>query len=140
MKVIRRLYRYLRRYKAWAALAFGSMIIFAVTQTGMIGLIQPIIDIGLTPPTAKRVEAHQSREEAAKNRVLHTVLKRDLPEGRRGWIVNHIDGANHRFHRSWDQTNAKVQFRRLLAALLVVIVLRALASVFSEYAFQEVGP
>jgi subfamily B ATP-binding cassette protein MsbA len=140
MKVLRRLYRYLRRYKAWAALAFGSMIIFAVTSTGMIGLIQPIIDIGLTPPSAKaRVESHPSREQAAKSRVLATVLKRDLPEGQRGWIVNHIDQTSHRFHGWWDQANGKVQFRRLLAALLVVIVLRALSSFFSEYAFQKVG-
>jgi subfamily B ATP-binding cassette protein MsbA len=140
MKVLRRLYRYLRRYKAWAALAFGSMIIFAVTQTGMIGLIQPIIDIGLTPPTAKvRAESHPSREESVKNGILATVLKRDLPEGKRGWIVNHMDQTNHRFHGWWDHANSKVQFRRLLAALLVVIVLRALSSFFSEYAFQKVG-
>src|SRR5882757_1401212 len=100
MKVLPRLYRYLRRYKAWAALAFGSMIIFAVTQTAMIGLVQPIIDIGLTPPSKApaRVETHVSREEAAKSRVLSTVLKRELPEGQRGWIVNHLDQANHQFH------------------------------------------
>ena len=50
MKVLRRLYRYLRNYKAWATLAFGSMIIFSVTTTAMIGLLQPIFDIGFTPP------------------------------------------------------------------------------------------
>jgi subfamily B ATP-binding cassette protein MsbA len=140
MKVLRRLYRYLRHYKAWAALAFGSMIVFAVTQTVMIGLVQPIIDIGLTPPSARpRAETHPSREEAAKTRVLDTILKRDLPEGRRGWIINHIDQVNHQFHDWWDNTNNKIQFRRLLAALLIVIVLRAASSFFSEYAFQKVG-
>jgi subfamily B ATP-binding cassette protein MsbA len=140
MKVLRRLYRYLSHYKAWAALAFGSMIIFAATQTVMIGLLQPIFDVGLTPPSAQKpVETHASREAAVKNRILHAVLERDRPEGQRGWVVNHIDQANQRFHAWWDQGNSKVQFRRLLAVLLIVIVLWAFASFFSEYAFQKVG-
>jgi ATP-binding cassette, subfamily B, bacterial MsbA len=140
MKVLRRLYRYLIRYKWWAVLAFGSMIIFAVTSTVMIGLVQPLFDIGLTPPSAQRsVEARTSREEAAKNRVIDAVLKRDLPEGKRGWIIDHADQANHEFHGWWDTARPKEQFRRLLAALLIIIVLRAFASFFSEYAFQKVG-
>ena len=140
MNVLRRLYRYLRHYKAWAALAFGSMIIFAVTQTAMIGLLQPVIDIGLTPPSAKpRVETHPSREELAKNRIIDAILEREKPEGQRGWIVNHADQLNHEFHAWWDKANRKVQFRRILLALLTVIVLRAFASFFSEYAFQKVG-
>ena len=39
MNVLSRLYRYLRRYKAWALVAFGSMIIFALTQTMLMALI-----------------------------------------------------------------------------------------------------
>ncbi|MEA2339556.1 MAG: ATP-binding cassette, subfamily bacterial MsbA, partial [Thermoanaerobaculia bacterium] len=139
MKVIRRLYRYLRRYKAWAALAFGSMIIFAVTQTAMIGLLQPVVDVGLTPPGAKAPAPRASREVAARNRVANAVLKRDLPEGQRGWVINNLDQANHRFHAWWDTQSRKEQFRRILLALLTVIVLRAMASFFSEYAFQKVG-
>jgi subfamily B ATP-binding cassette protein MsbA len=139
MSVIRRLYRYLSHYKAWATLAFGSMIIFAVTQTAMIGLVQPLFD-SLTPPSTRaRVEAHPTREEAVKAGVLNTVFKRDLPEGKRGWIIDHIDQANHRFRGWWDAASSKMQFRRLLLALLVVFVLRAFASFFSEYAFQKVG-
>ncbi len=319
MKVLRRLYRYLSHYKAWAMLAFGAMVVFAVTTTAMIGLLQPVIDIGLTPsatkrrndivrdggnaflltssgvtaslwslaypaprlvssvtfpapvasaalvgttgyfvlneisgntlwsadlapvkPSARRIvlpgtkpsliarsgsalvlvefrgdgttalsyyaspdftrkpvtasvagpatggvalsgakaavsmlkgvnevdftkgtttlvpksgvanapslsfasnlaEAHPSREEALKSRFLDSILERDLPEGQRAWIINGIDQANHRFHGWWDKANDKVQFRRLLEALLVIIVLRAFASFFSEYAFQKVG-
>ncbi|MGH9420359.1 MAG: ABC transporter transmembrane domain-containing protein, partial [Thermoanaerobaculia bacterium] len=139
MNVLRRLYRYLRRYKAWAALAFGSMIIFAVTQTSMIGLVQPLFD-SLTPPSTKaRIEAHPTREEAVKTGVLNSVLKRNLPEGQRGWIINHLDSANHQFQGWWNAASSKTQFRRLLLALLVVFVLRAVASFFSEYAFQKVG-
>ncbi len=140
MNVLARLYRYLSHYKAWAGLAFGSMMIFAVTQTVMIGLLQPVIDIGLTPPSAKPVvESHPSREQLAKHRVLNAVLKRDLPAGQRGWVINHADQINHQFHGWWDAANRKTQFRRILLALLIVIVLRALASFFSEYAFQKVG-
>jgi subfamily B ATP-binding cassette protein MsbA len=158
MKVIRRLYRYLRHYKAWAALAFGSMVIFAVTQTAMIGLVQPIFDIGLTPPAAatrSNVPAAAispkppasiasqpsriSREEQVKKGVLDEVLKRELPEGQRGWIVNHFDRANRQFHGWWDPADRKTQFRRILAAMLIVILLRTFASFFSEYAFQKVG-
>jgi subfamily B ATP-binding cassette protein MsbA len=139
MKVLRRLYRYLSHYKGWAVVAFGSMVIFAATQTTMIGLVQPIFD-GLTQPSeTTRVEAHRSREEALKSGVIDTVLKRDLPEGKRGWIINHVDEAGHRFHGWWDQASRKDQFRRLLIALFIVFLIRAVASFYSEYAFQKVG-
>jgi len=138
MKVLRRLYHYLRHYKAWATLAFGSMIIFAVTQTAMIGLVQPLFD-SLAPQSTTAREAHPTREEAVKAGILNTLLNRDLPEGKRGWIIDHIDQTNHRFRTWWDAAKSKTQFRRLLLALLVVFVLRAIASFFSEYAFQKVG-
>ena len=138
MKVLRRLYHYLRHYKAWATLAFGSMIIFAVTQTAMIGLVQPLFD-SLAPQSTTAREAHPTREEAVKAGILNKLLKRGLPEGKRGWIIDHIDQTNHRFRTWWDAARSKTQFRRLLLALLVVFVLRALASFFSEYAFQKVG-
>jgi subfamily B ATP-binding cassette protein MsbA len=140
MKVLRRLYRYLRHYKAWGVLAFGSMIIFAVTQTAMVGLLQPITDIGLTPPAARvAVQTHHTREEAFKTTVVDSVLNRDRPEGQRGWIVNHIDQASRGFQGWWNKADTKLQFRRLLVALMVVFLLRAFASFFSEYAFQKVG-
>ena len=44
MKLLRRLYRYLHNYKAWAIVAFGSMIVFAATQTMLMGLIRPLFD------------------------------------------------------------------------------------------------
>ena len=140
MKVLRRLYRYLRHYKAWAALAFGSMIIFAVTQTAMIGLVEPIFDIGLTAPSANaRVEGDHSREEKVKTSVINAVLERDKPEGQRDWIANHADQISQQFHGWWDKANRKTKFRYLLVAMLIVILLRTFASFFSEYAFQKVG-
>jgi subfamily B ATP-binding cassette protein MsbA len=140
MKVLRRLYRYLRNYKGWATLAFGSMIAFAITQTAMIGLLQPIVDIGLTPPGATQVvREHPSREQAVKNKVANFILRRDTPEGERGVVVNAIDDANREFHRWWDGASRKEQFHRILWTLFFVFVIRAVASFFSEYAFQKVG-
>ena len=140
MKILRRIYRYLRHYKAWAILAFGSMLAFAFTQTAMIGLLRPIVDIGLTPPGATQVvRDHPSHEQAWKNSVADLVLRRDKPEGQRGAVVNAIDDANDRFHAWWDRASRKEQFRRLLWVLLAVFVINAVAAFFSEYAFQKVG-
>ncbi|HEY2829978.1 MAG TPA: ABC transporter transmembrane domain-containing protein [Thermoanaerobaculia bacterium] len=140
MKILRRLYRYLRHYKGWALLAFGSMIAFAVTQTAMIGMLQPIVDIGLSPPGATRVvREHPSREQEVKDRVAGFMLRRDRPEGQRGVIVNALDDTNRSFHEWWDGASRKEQFHRILWALFIVFVIRAFASFFSEYAFQKVG-
>lgn len=139
MKVLRRLYRYLANYKAWAALAFGSMIIFALSQTMLIALTQPIFDVVLAPPAQKKVEpTHVTREEAAKQRVLNIVLKRDRPEGQRGMVINGVDRVANKFDRWWND-DPKDKPRKVLLALLIVFLIRAVTSFFSEYAFQKVG-
>src|ERR1019366_10571347 len=117
----------------------GSMIIFAATQTVMVGLIQPIVDDVLSPPGRQEVaRPHPSREEAVKERVLNSVLHRDRPAGQRGWIVNGADKALDTIDVWWNGDPA-AKPRRILFALLVVFVIRAFTSFFSEYAFQKVG-
>ena len=139
MSVLRRLYRYLAHYKAWAILAFGSMIVFAVTQTLMIALCQPIFDEVLTRPNKAPIRrTHLSREQTTKQRVEDAILKRDLPEGQRGAVINLFDGATRQFQRWWD-VRAEEKAKRILIALLIVFFVRAFASFFSEYAFQKVG-
>src|SRR6185369_16653201 len=69
MKILRRLYGYLRAYRAWAFVAFGSMIIFALTQTVLAALVQPVIDDVLTPPGVHRVVKVNERMSAV-NRAL----------------------------------------------------------------------
>ena len=139
MSVLRRLYRYLAHYKAWAILAFGSMIIFAVTQTLMIALCQPIFDEVLTRPDKAPIRrTHLSREQTTKQRVESAILKRDLPEGQRGAVINLFDGATRQFQQWWD-VRPEEKAKRILIALLVVFFVRAFASFFSEYAFQKVG-
>ena len=139
MSVLRRLYRYLAHYKAWAILAFGSMIVFAVTQTLMIALCQPIFDEVLTRPDKAPIRrTHLSREQTTKQRVESAILKRDLPEGQRGAVINLFDGATRQFQQWWD-VRPEEKAKRILIALLIVFFVRAFASFFSEYAFQKVG-
>jgi len=141
MKLLRRLYRYLARYKTWAVVAFGSMIVFALTQTVVVALIRPLIDEVLTPPAAKTAKAeplHQSREDKTRDFILNAVLNRDRPEGQRGWFINHIDSAQHRVGAWWNHNPAE-KWRKVLGALLIIFVVRAVTSFFSEYAFQKVG-
>jgi subfamily B ATP-binding cassette protein MsbA len=139
MTVLGRLYRYLANYKAWAIIAFGSMLIFAVTQTVMIALSQPLFDEVLMPPRKQTVErTHLTREAAAKQRVADVVLRRDRPVGQRGFLINTFDTLSKRFHTWWN-ADPKGKARKVLLALIIVFLVRAFASFFSEYAFQKVG-
>jgi ATP-binding cassette, subfamily B, bacterial MsbA len=136
MNVLRRLYRYLHHYKTWAVIAFGSMIIFAATQTMLMALIQPLFDEVLTPPGQHAVA--KQHDTSAKQRVIDSVLHRDQPEGRRGWFINSVDRATKGLDSWWNENPAE-KWRKVLTALLLVFVIRAGTSFFSEYAFQKVG-
>src|SRR5437764_553966 len=124
MKILRRLYGYLRHYKTWAIVAFGSMIVFALTQTVLAALVRPIIDDVLSPPRVQRTVAANERTAG-----LERALARYAPPVLR---------AKQTFDRWWSGNPAK-KWRRVLTLLLFVFVVRALSSFFSEYAFQKVG-
>jgi len=136
MKILRRLYRYLRSYKTWAIVAFGSMIVFAATQTMLMGLIRPLFDEVLSPPRAHKIVQRQL--DPTKQSMVDAVLNRDKPEGQRGWLINGVDDLTRRVDHWW---NAKPEnkWRKVLAALMIVFMIRAFTSFFSEYAFQKVG-
>ncbi|MGZ4808769.1 MAG: ABC transporter ATP-binding protein [Thermoanaerobaculia bacterium] len=139
MKVLPRLYRHLMHYKTWAIVAFGSMIIFAGTQTILMALVQPLFDDVLTPPGKHFVQPRPaSREQSARQRVIDTVLKRDLPEGHRGWLIDTYDRTTNRLGHWWNDHPSE-KWRKVLTALLIVFLIRAFTSFFSEYAFQKVG-
>ncbi len=123
MKVLRRLYRYLNQYKAWAFLAFGSMIIFALTQTVLAALVQPVVDDVLTPPGMHHVQ--QSSRSASIDRTLQA----NAPM---------LYRAKKNFDQWWSGNPAK-KWRRVLTVLLLVFVVRAFTSFLSEYSFQKVG-
>jgi ATP-binding cassette, subfamily B, bacterial MsbA len=120
MKPLRRLYGYLRAYKAWALIAFGSMIIFALTQTALVGLVQPLIDDVLTPP----------------GKVVQKPNRTNVDE--RIESLPLIGSAKARFDRWWE-VDAKRKPGRVLTLILLIFVVRAFTSFFSEYSFQKVG-
>ena len=118
MKPLRRLYGYLRAYKVWAVVAFGSMIVFALTQTVLAALAQPLFDDVLTPPAA--VSQPKSRIPSAVE---------NLPI---------VGPAKAKFDAWWD-VDAATKPQRVLTVILLVFLLRAITSFFSEYSFQKVG-
>lgn len=139
MKVLRRLYAHLRNYKGWAAVAFGSMLVFAATQTAMVGLMQPLFDEVLSPPSRREeLRTASTRTETAKKRVIDAVLKRDLPEGQRGWIINSADSSLKRWDAWWNG-DPETKWQKVVFVTFLLFLVRALASFFSEYGFQKVG-
>ncbi|MDQ6801375.1 MAG: ABC transporter ATP-binding protein/permease [Acidobacteriota bacterium] len=134
MSALRRLYRYLTPYRGWAVIAFGSMLIFAITQTVMIALSQPLFDEVLTRPTTQVT----SKDSGAKRWVLDNVMERDRPEGQRGFLINSYDRVAKRFE-SWWNAKPNDKWRKVLIILLIVFVVRAFTSFFAEYGFQKVG-
>jgi subfamily B ATP-binding cassette protein MsbA len=137
MKVLRRLYRYLGNYKGWAILAFASMIVFAGTQTVLMVLIRPLFDEVLVQRSTAQVQPKPKAEDS-KQAVLDSILRRDQPEGKRGFIINTFDNLSGRWNRWWDGNPAE-KWKRVLTVLLIVFVVRAFTSFFSEYSFQKVG-
>src|SRR5258706_3649102 len=128
MKVLARLYRYLTHYKACALLAFGAMVVFAASMTIMIALAQPLFDIVLAPPGRQHVErTHLSREQAVRQSVVNTILRRGEPEGQRGWLVNSYDRGAKSFNDWWNG-EPKKKARKVLIALLIVFIIRAFTS------------
>ena len=138
MSVLRRLYRYIGRYKAWAVLAFGSMIIFAATQTALMALVRPLFDEVLAPPQQIEQNQQVAKRESAEDRLVNLILQRDRPEGQRGAVINTFDRVNNSFQAWWNQNPAE-KWKRVLTALLFVFVIRAFTSFFAEFAFQKVG-
>jgi subfamily B ATP-binding cassette protein MsbA len=121
MKPLRRLYGYLRAYKAWALVAFGSMIVFALTQTVLVALVQPLIDDVLSPPA--------QQQNSPKNADQTPKVIDKMPV---------IGGMKAGFDQWWN-TDAKTKPGRVLTVILIVFLIRAITSFFSEYSFQKVG-
>ncbi|HXG58229.1 MAG TPA: ABC transporter transmembrane domain-containing protein [Thermoanaerobaculia bacterium] len=139
MKILARLYRYLSRYKAWAFVAFGSMIVFAATQTVVVALIRPIFDEVLAGPRVSGASPRAGEGAVSTERkIADIILNRDKPPGQRGWLINRADRAAAAFDRWWN-ADPSDKWRKILTALLVVFLIRAVTSFFSEYAFQKVG-
>ena len=124
MKILRRLYRYLIPYKGWAFVAFGSMIVFALTQTVLAALVQPILDDVLTRPGVHQVH----RPDARATRIDAALAEHAPPLFR----------VKQRFSRWWS-ADPSLRWKRVLTILLLIFIIRAFTSFLSEYSFQKVG-
>jgi subfamily B ATP-binding cassette protein MsbA len=137
MSVFRRLYGHLRRYRAWALIAIVSMMMFAATQTTLMALVQPLFDDVLSPPQLQKVKAPDT---SVKQRFTDVILKRNVPQGQRGALINFYDNVQDRWHHWWNAGGQREdKWRRILGLMMVIFVVRALAGFFSEYSFQKVG-
>jgi subfamily B ATP-binding cassette protein MsbA len=125
MSILRRLYGYLRPYRAWAFLAFGSMIVFALTQVVFAALVQPLVDDVLTRPgVVKKVDRPETRIAN-----VAALIKEHAPA---------IDRVKQRFDRWWSGDPSQ-KAKRVLTVLLFVFIVRAFTSFLAEYSFQKVG-
>jgi ATP-binding cassette, subfamily B, bacterial MsbA len=138
MKILRRLYGYIRSYKAWTILAFSSMVIFALSQAVLMALVQPLFDEVLTPNVGARVSSPAPSSPEPKARVIDNVLQRDRPVEQRNAVINALDRTVSRVSYWWNGNPAE-KWKRVLTLLLLVFVVRAFTSFFSEYSFQRVG-
>jgi len=135
MSTLRRLYAHLRRYRAWAFIALASMVLFAITQTTLMAMVQPLFDDVLSPPAMQKVKAPDT---SARARFTDVILKRNVPQGQRGVLINTYDSLQDRWHHWWNGNRAE-KWKKILILFLFVFFVRAFASFFSEYAFQKVG-
>jgi subfamily B ATP-binding cassette protein MsbA len=125
MSVLRRLYKYLRPYRAWAIAAVASMIVVALTQVVFVALVQPLVDDVLTPPGAvKKVVQPNSRMAD-----VEAFLQKQAPP---------VYRVKQRFDHWWSGNPSK-KATRVLTILMLVFVVRAITAFLSEYAFQKVG-
>jgi ATP-binding cassette, subfamily B, bacterial MsbA len=125
MSILRRLYGYLRPYRAWALAAFGSMIVFALTQTVLAALVQPLFDDVLTPPGVQRVVQRENPRLSTAERLI----RENAPAIHR--VKQRFDG--------WWNADPRLKWQRVLTILLIVFIVRAITSFLSEYSFQKVG-
>jgi subfamily B ATP-binding cassette protein MsbA len=86
------------------------------------------------PPEAER----PAGKERAKTALLDQLLRKNRPEGQRGPLINGID-AQTRQVREWWASHEDDRWRYILGMLLLIFVVRAITSFFSEYSFQKVG-
>jgi ATP-binding cassette, subfamily B, bacterial MsbA len=134
MKIFRRLFGYVRPYRRWVAVALTSMMIVALSTGALIALVRPLFDDVL----AREGRLAERQADARQSAVVDMVLRRDLPEGERGAVVNVIDRTTARAS-AWWEAHEDDRWKYILGLLFVVFFVRAITMFFSEYSFQKVG-
>jgi ATP-binding cassette, subfamily B, bacterial MsbA len=137
MSVLRRLYGHVQRYRGWTVVAIVSIVLVALTQLAMIALLQPLFDDVILPPQLQKLKAS---DKSVKQHFTDVVLKRELPQGQRGPLINFYDNAQDRWHHWWNAEGQRSEkWKRILLLMMIVFLIRAPAAFFSEYSFQKVG-
>src|SRR5687767_6485334 len=122
MKIFRRLYQYVTPYRAWAVLALVSMFVVAASTGALIALVRPLFDDVLSRGEQHQDQKVRDQREVEAERLL---LRRDAPAGQRGAVINWIDHQQTRARAWWD-AHAHDRWKYILAALMVIFVVRAI--------------
>jgi subfamily B ATP-binding cassette protein MsbA len=105
------------------------MIIYALTQSVVVALVQPLFDDVLAPRGARAGAVEPVRPVDPKLSFAERTVKENLPA---------VYGLKERFDAWWNIAPSE-KWRRVLTVLLIVFLVRAVTSFVSEYAFQKVG-
>ena len=126
MKVAAFLWRYFRRYTAWALLAGVGILVFAAATASVVALMQPIFgEVLLTDPNAL----------AEQGGAVGSLLgKQPEPGGVYEVLADGYASLKRRFGVEGDEV---VYFVPLL--FVAVFAARSLADFVSGYAFQHIG-
>ncbi len=134
------LWRYFRRYMAWAVLALFAVVIYALSMTAMLSLVEPIFgDVLLTgeslpmlPGIAAPGEGAGAAEKSSRRLGDELFDRLDLN------LDDNLRGAYQSIRRRFDIDEREVVWF-VPVLLVVVLLLRSLASFLSGYAFQHIG-
>jgi subfamily B ATP-binding cassette protein MsbA len=127
---------YLRRYVHWVVLALGAVLIFALSSTATVALVEPVfgevLQAGDSTPIPFRLNVPTEDGERQKRRGEAFFDRFDLN------LDKNLMQSYRSLRQRWgiDESDV-IWFVPLL--LLVVLLLRSLASFVSGYAFQHIG-
>ncbi len=130
--------RYFRRYGAWAVLAMAAVLVYALTMTATLSLVEPIFGEVLLageampalPGMAPAAEPSTAPRQRRFGDEFFDRLDLNLDDSLRG--------AYRSLRRDFDIDDREVVFF-VPALVLALLLARSLASFLSGYAFQHIG-
>jgi subfamily B ATP-binding cassette protein MsbA len=134
------LWRYFRRYTAWALLALLAVVIYALSMTATLSLVEPIFgDVLLTgeampalPGLAAPTGAGAAGEKKARRPGDELFDRLDIN------LDDNLRSNYRSLRRRFDIDDREVVWF-VPSLLVLVLLLRSLASFLSGYAFQHIG-
>ncbi|MEZ5332013.1 MAG: ABC transporter ATP-binding protein [Thermoanaerobaculia bacterium] len=128
--------RYLRRYVHWVVIALVAVVIYALSSTGTVALMEPVfgevLQAGDAAPTPFRLSAPKEDGERKKRLGEELFDKLDLN------LDKTLMQSYRSLRRRWGIGEEEVIWF-VPVLLLVILLLRSFASFVSGYAFQHIG-